>query len=133
MGKNISCSVSLLVMVLLFLSPVAFAQDVSAVVNSSNQFAFDLFSKYKSKVGNIFYSPYSISSALAMTYEGARGKTAEEMQAVFHFLQDASRRRDSFLKIYQQINKKHQTNKGRRLYRGFKSEAIYKIAAVASK
>ncbi|MDP2941585.1 MAG: serpin family protein [Candidatus Omnitrophota bacterium] len=88
------------------LSSIAFAQDNNSVVNVNNQFAFDLYSKYKSKDGNIFYSPYSISSALAMTYEGARGKTGEEMQAVFLFPQDASMRRDSFLKIYQQINKK---------------------------
>jgi serpin B len=106
MKKSLCGSLVLLVVGLLFLSSVVFAQDVSSVVNANNQFAFDLYSKYKSKDGNIFYSPYSISSALAMTYEGARGKTAEEMQAVFHFPQDASRRRDSFSKIYQQINKK---------------------------
>lgn len=54
-----------------------------SVVNASNQFAFELYSQYKSQDGNIFFSPYSISTALAMTYEGARGKTAEEMQVVF--------------------------------------------------
>ncbi|MFH0762728.1 MAG: serpin family protein [Candidatus Omnitrophota bacterium] len=106
MKKSLFASLALLVPGLLFLFSIVFAQKSNSVVNANNQFAFDLYSKYKSKDGNIFYSPYSISSALAMTYEGARGKTAEEMQAVFHFPQDASRRRDSFLKIYQQINKK---------------------------
>ena len=98
------CSLVLL-MGSLFLPLALFAEDLNSVVNANNQFAFELYSKYKSKEGNIFYSPYSISSALAMTYEGARGKTAEEMQVVFHFPKDASIRRDSFLKIYQQINK----------------------------
>lgn len=80
--------------------------QVVSVVNANNQFAFDLYSRYKSKEGNIFFSPYSISTALAMTYEGARGKTADEIQAVFHFPKDESLLRESFLKINNQINKK---------------------------
>jgi len=39
----------------------------------------------KTEEGNIFYSPNSISAALAMTYEGAKGKTADEIKTVFHF------------------------------------------------
>ncbi len=38
------------------------------VVDANNQFGLDLYSKYQSKEGNVFFSPYSISSALAMTY-----------------------------------------------------------------
>jgi len=49
-----------------------------SVSDSNNAFAFDLYSKYKSKDGNVFFSPFSISSALAMTYEGAKGTTADE-------------------------------------------------------
>jgi len=90
----------------LFISHMAFAQDVSSVVNANNQFTFELYSKYKSNDGNIFFSPYSISSAIAMTYEGARGKTADEIQSVFHFPKDDSLRRESFLKINNLINKK---------------------------
>ena len=106
MKRILSGSFTLLAIGLAFLASITFAQDNNSVVNANNRFAFDLYSRYKSKDGNIFYSPYSISSALAMTYEGARGKTAEEMQTVFHFPQDASIRRESFLKIDQQINKK---------------------------
>ncbi len=75
------------------------------VVEANNQFAFELYSKYKDNEGNIFFSPYSISTALAMTYEGARGKKAEEIQAVFHFPKDANVRRQEFTSIYNQINK----------------------------
>ena len=77
---------------------------MNLAAKANNQFAFDLYSKYKAKDGNIFYSPYSISSVLAMTYEGARGKTAEEMEEVFHFPKNAAIRRDSFAEIQQKIN-----------------------------
>ena len=42
------------------------AQGVQEVVNANNEFAFDLYSKL-GKSENVFYSPYSISAALAMT------------------------------------------------------------------
>jgi len=80
-------------------------EKVSAVVNANNEFAFDLYSKYKPREGNIFFSPYSISTALAMTYEGARGQTAEEMKNVFHF-PDEGVRRPGFARLYNEINKK---------------------------
>jgi serpin B len=64
-------------------------QGIQEVVNANNKFALELYSELsKSEQGNIFYSPYSISSALAMTYEGARGKTAEEIKSVFHLLKN---------------------------------------------
>ena len=80
------------------------AENVNLVVGANNQFAFDLYAKYKSNDGNIFFSPYSISSALAMTYEGARGQTAQEMAAVFHFPQDSSEMRPAFAQEYNNIN-----------------------------
>jgi len=94
-------------LVVLFLSSFhVFAQDINSAVNANNQFAFKLYSTYKSKDGNIFFSPYSISSALAMTYEGAKGKTADEMQSIFNFSKDDSLRRGSFLEIKNIINQK---------------------------
>uniref|UniRef100_A0A8C3WEM1 Serpin domain-containing protein n=1 Tax=Catagonus wagneri TaxID=51154 RepID=A0A8C3WEM1_9CETA len=48
-------------------------------------FAVDLFQQIRrSKEGNIFYSPLSIMSALAMTYLGSRGYTASEIRKVLH-------------------------------------------------
>lgn len=80
--------------------------DVKSVVAANNLFAYDLYSKYKSNDGNVFFSPYSISTALAMTYEGARGKTADEMAAVMHYPKDDQARRNGFASIYAQINRK---------------------------
>lgn len=80
-------------------------KEFDTVVEANNQFAFDLYSEYKSEKGNIFFSPYSISTALTMTYEGARGKTAEEMQAVLRIPKDDKKRRLESERIYNQINK----------------------------
>jgi serine protease inhibitor len=78
-------------------------QGIQAVVNANNQFAFDLYSELE-RDNNAFFSPYSISSALAMTYEGAKGQTADEMKSVFHFPEN-NILRPNFAAIYNNINK----------------------------
>jgi len=56
----------------------------NATVKASNDFACDLYRSLdqENRGKNLFFSPYSISSALAMTLEGARGPTAAEMGQV---------------------------------------------------
>ena len=86
-------------------------QGIQAVVNANNQFAFDLYSELdKHEDGNMFYSPYSISAALAMTYEGAKGQTADEMKSVFHFPEEDILR-PNFAAIYNDINKENKEYK----------------------
>ncbi len=75
------------------------------VVEANNRFAFELYSKYKDNEGNIFFSPYSISTALAMTYEGARGKTAEEMQNVLHLSDNKEKIHSDFVVLNKELNK----------------------------
>ena len=58
--------------------------DTSDVVMANNAFALDLYSRLANQPGNLFFSPYSIESALAMTSAGARGQTAEQMSQVLH-------------------------------------------------
>lgn len=82
----------------------ATASSVEATVDACNGFAFDLYGRYSVDEGNILFSPYSISTALSMTYEGARGETAEEMEAVFGFLEDPSERLPSVARIYNTLN-----------------------------
>jgi len=80
-------------------------QGVMDVATANNEFAFDLYSQLdKSERGNLFYSPYSISAALAMTYEGAKGQTADEMKSVFHF-PESSILRPNFAAIHNDINR----------------------------
>ena len=59
--------------------------DTQSVVNGNNAFALDLYAELKSADGNLFFSPFSISTALAMTYAGARGNTADQMAKALHF------------------------------------------------
>ena len=54
-------------------------------VAGNTAFAFDLYSQLRSQEGNFFLSPYSISTALAMTRGGARGETAAQMAKAMHF------------------------------------------------
>src|SRR4051794_13241864 len=51
----------------------------------NRMFAFDLYSELIKPGGNVFFSPFSISMALAMTYAGAKGTTASEMQSALDF------------------------------------------------
>lgn len=67
-------------------SPSAPPNDVETLINNNNDFAFDLYRSLKTRGGNLIYSPYSISLALAMTYAGARGETESQMAQVLHFL-----------------------------------------------
>ena len=67
-------------------SPMVDQSDMTMLVNGDSEFAFDLYQALKKEDGNIFYSPYSISLALAMTYAGARGETAKQMADTLHYL-----------------------------------------------
>ncbi len=60
------------------------AKEASLAING---FAADLYRRLAGQgkeKGNLFLSPYSIETALAMTSAGARGKTLEEMEKVLH-------------------------------------------------
>ena len=72
-------------------SPEVAKADQSALTDGNSAFAFDLYQELKEEDGNLFYSPYSISAALAMTYAGARGNTERQMADTLHF--DLSRER----------------------------------------
>ncbi|XP_046905485.1 leukocyte elastase inhibitor isoform X2 [Hypomesus transpacificus] len=58
-----------------------------AISNSNTAFALELFRTLSatSPAGNVFVSPLSISSALAMVYLGAKGDTAAQMEKVLAF------------------------------------------------
>ncbi len=59
--------------------------NVETVVRGNAAFALDLYQQLRPIEGNLFFSPYSISTALAMTYAGARGNTETQMAQTLHF------------------------------------------------
>ncbi|HKI33811.1 MAG TPA: serpin family protein [Gemmataceae bacterium] len=78
--------------------------DVAAVVKGNNEFAFDLYGQLREKEGNRFFSPYSISTALAMTHVGARGDTATEMAKALHFTLPPDKLNPAFAELIKQVN-----------------------------
>lgn len=77
-------------LVSILLSSVAFAAEpskeaIKSAASGNSAFAFELYAKLSADPGNVFFSPYSISSALGMTWAGARGTTADELAKTLHF------------------------------------------------
>ncbi|MGD0611465.1 MAG: serpin family protein [Anaerolineales bacterium] len=59
--------------------------DLAQLVQGNSDFAMALYQQLRSGKGNLFFSPYSISLALAMTYAGARSDTESQMAQALHF------------------------------------------------
>jgi serpin B len=85
------------------ISPVwasfANAKKSNAAVVGNTAFALDLYRELKGSGGNLFFSPYSISTALAMTYAGAGGNTGKQMAGVLHFSTHQDECHEAFNKL----------------------------------
>lgn len=90
--------------------PAPVSGPVSEVVSANNRFGTELYGVLardpSTKDENLFFSPFSISSALAITYEGAAGKTASEILEVFHFPADNATRQSGYKALISGINAK---------------------------
>jgi serpin B len=82
-------------------------EDKSSVVKGSNKFALELFGRLE-KQENVFFSPASISAALAMTFAGARGQTAEQMARTLHFTLDNQRLHPAFAALLWELQSANQ-------------------------
>lgn len=99
---------------LLLLNLPSFSNDAmnsnsepSKIVKGNNCFCFKFYSDLARKEkGNLLFSPFSVYTAFAMVYEGASGKTKEEMETVFNFVKEGSGRRGPWAKLLDRINKK---------------------------
>jgi serpin B len=89
-------------------SPAVPAADLANLVKGNNNFAFNLFQVLKNTDGNLFYSPYSISEALAMTYGGARGSTEQQMKQTLQFSLQQSQLHPTFNYLDQQLSSRGQ-------------------------
>src|SRR5437867_225811 len=77
--------------------------DVPALVQGNTDFALTLYQQLATNDDNLFFSPYSISNALAMTYAGARGNTAAEMKSTLRFNLDDERLHPTFGNLILQL------------------------------
>jgi serpin B len=75
--------------ILSFVSTVTIAQSPAETSKGVNQFSWELSKLLYQKDQNLFCSPLSVSQALAMTYAGAKGITAEEMKKALHYPGDS--------------------------------------------
>ncbi|MBE9041687.1 serpin family protein [Oscillatoriales cyanobacterium LEGE 11467] len=75
--------------------------EINQLVEGNSAFALDLYDRLRQEKANenLFFSPYSISTALAMTYGGARGETELEMARVLHFSLDRNSLHASFAQL----------------------------------
>ncbi|MBN1663319.1 MAG: serpin family protein [Deltaproteobacteria bacterium] len=85
-------------------TPVVDDTDMMQLISDNNAFAFDLYQKMRTDEGNLFYSPFSISMALAMTYAGARENTAAEMAHIMRYGLSPEKLHPAFNKIDLEIN-----------------------------
>ncbi|MBI5878308.1 MAG: serpin family protein [Chloroflexi bacterium] len=81
------------------------AADLTILAKDDAAFAFDLYGRLRASApgANFMFSPHSISTALAMTYAGAKGNTATEMAAALHFGLPADRLHAAFNTLDQEL------------------------------
>jgi len=72
-------------------------------VEGNTKFALNLYSQLRTQPGNLFLSPYSISTAIAMTAAGAKGKTATQIDRVFSFNLPPASRSPAFAQLTYQL------------------------------
>jgi len=94
-------------------SPNVSTSEQASLVEGNTALAFELYQALKGEEGNLFYSPYSISLALAMTYAGARGETAEQMADTLQFLLDQSRLHPAFNWLDAELTSRGEGAKGK--------------------
>ncbi len=76
--------------------PEASQTETKSLVDGNSTFAFNLYKQLVDRNQNLFYSPYSISLALAMTYAGASGQTAKEITDTLHFTHSQDKLHQAF-------------------------------------
>jgi len=94
-------------------SPNVNEADLATVVDGNSAFGFDLYQALREEGGNLFFSPYSISLALAMTYAGARGETAQQMADTLHFTLSQDRLHPAFNSLDIELSQRGEGAKGK--------------------
>jgi len=95
------------------ISPEVEDTDLTLLVEGNSAFAFDLYQALRDADSNLFYSPYSISLALAMTYTGARGETEQQMADTLHFTLSQDRLHPAFNSVDIELEKRGEVAEGK--------------------
>ena len=93
------------------LPATASAESVRALTGNNAQFLHDLW-RAEAPAGNFFFSPHSISIALAMTYAGSAGATQQEMATTLHFAQPEPELHAAFNSLDQALAARGQNARG---------------------
>ena len=102
--KHASLFIAALILFVGTSSGLVYAAGVPELQQGNTRFSFDLYRALQEREGNLFFSPYSISTALAMTYAGARGETEKEMAAVLHLPPEQVRLHKDFANLQEHLN-----------------------------
>jgi len=83
-----------------------YGQDINTTAQGNSKFAFELYNNLidEKPNENLFFSPFSISAALAMTYAGARNETQSEMSKTLHFSLDQTKIHSDFNYLLKNIS-----------------------------
>jgi len=84
-------------------SPEVAPADISSLTDGNSVFAFNIYKLLSEEEGNLFYSPYSISAALAMTYAGASGDTEKQMADTLQFYLSQNQLHPAFNSLDQEL------------------------------
>jgi serpin B len=90
-------------------SPAVTALDLANLISGTGAFAWDLYQALRSEEGNLFYSPLSISLALAMAYGGARGETEAQMAQALHFTLGQDRLHPAFSRLDRELARRDES------------------------
>ncbi|HKS35847.1 MAG TPA: serpin family protein, partial [Verrucomicrobiae bacterium] len=85
-------------------SVAARSSQNQSVIEGNTAFALDLYGQLKTRPGNVFFSPYSISTCLAVTCAGARGDTEKQMSRVLHLDKEQRKVHASFSELQRQLS-----------------------------
>jgi serpin B len=85
--------------------------DVKKLVEGNNEFALDLYRQLSKQPGNLIFSPYSVSSALALAHAGAKTETAVQMAKTLHFNLDEKRLHPAFAQLIEQMHRNNKYHK----------------------
>lgn len=93
-------------------APQADLADKHELAAGNNAFALGLYQAVKGESENVFFSPYSISLALAMTYAGANGETERQMAETLHFNLPEDRLHPAFNALDQELASRKDSGSG---------------------